>query len=136
MKRIRKRLAWLLAMAMLLTALPVGALAEEKNAPAEETPLCTCETVCSADAVNTECPICGAQGAAPENCGQYQAPEQDGAGEGPEDAAPQEPTAAEQVQTLISALPTAEALADMDTEGQQAVYADLQDAYDLSLIHI
>lgn len=130
MKRIRKRLAWLLAMAMLLTALPVGALAEEKNAPAEETPLCTCETVCSADAVNTECPICGAQGAAPENCGQYQAPEQDGAGEGPEDAAPQEPTAAEQVQTLISALPTAEALADMDTEGQQAVYADLQDAYD------
>ena len=130
MKRIRKRLAWLLAMAMMLTALPVGVLAEEKDAPGEETPVCSCEAACTAGAMNTDCPICGDEGAAPENCGKYQASEQDGAGEEPGDAAPQEPSAIEQVQTVIDALPTAEELKAMDAEGQQAVYADLQAAYD------
>ena len=116
MKRIRKRLAWLLAMAMMLTALPVGVLAEEKDAPGEETPVCSCEAACTAGAMNTDCPICGDEGAAPENCGKYQASEQDGAGEEPGDAAPQEPSAIEQVQTVIDALPTAEELKAMDAE--------------------
>lgn len=130
MKRTRRWLACLLTAIMVLTALPSGALAAEGDVPVNDTPVCTCETSCTMEAMNVECPVCGAKGAAPENCGQYQAPEQDGNGEEPGDAAPQEPSAVETVQAMIVALPTAEELKAMDGEGQQAVYTDLQTAYD------
>lgn len=130
MKRTRRWLACLLTAIMVLTALPSGALAAEGDVPVNDTPVCTCETVCTADSMNAECPVCGAEGAAPENCGQYQAPEQNGNGEEPGDAAPQEPSAVETVQAMIDALPMAEELKAMETEGQQAVYTDLQTAYD------
>lgn len=116
MKKTRKGLACLLAVVMALTALPAGALAAEVDVPpANDTPVCNCETACPEGGMNAECPVCGGEGALPENCGQYQAPE---------------PTAAEQVQALLDALPTADELTAMNAEEQQTVYADLYTAYD------
>lgn len=120
----------LLTLALCLSLLPATALAVEDGAPTEETPVCNCETACAEGNMNTECPMCGAEGAAPENCGQYQAPEQDDVGEEPGDPADSEPTAAEQVQAMIDALPTAEELSAMSLEEQQAVYEQLQAAND------
>lgn len=116
MKKTRKGLACLLAAIMVLTTLPAGALAAEGDiSPANDTPVCNCETACPEGGMNAECPVCGVDGALPENCGQYQTPE---------------PTAAEQVQTLIDVLPTAEELPVMTQEEQQAVYTQLCEAYD------
>ena len=50
---------------MVLTLLPTTAFAEDS---AEEPPVCSCETACMAEAMNADCPICGVEGALPENC--------------------------------------------------------------------
>ena len=39
--------------------------------PAPETPVCSCTAPCAEGSVNAECPICGAEGAAVEQCGMY-----------------------------------------------------------------
>ena len=59
----------LLVLSMVLTLLPMTALAEST---AEEA-MCVCETACTAEGMNTDCPVCGAEGASPENCDQYTA---------------------------------------------------------------
>ncbi len=135
MKKMKKCLACLLAMTMVLTLLPSGVSAAEDDTPADKTPVCTCETVCTEDAMNEDCPVCGSKGAAPENCGQSQAAEQEGNGEkskdsDPEDSASQKQSATEKVQTLIDDLPTVKELKAMNKTEQQAVYADLQKTYD------
>ena len=55
---------------MVLTFFPALAFAEGGEG---ETPVCTCETACALDAMNADCPVCGAEGAAPESCGKYTA---------------------------------------------------------------
>ena len=66
---MKKRiLSILLALCMALCILPTTAFAEGKT---EETPVCTCETVCTAEAMNAECPACGVEGALAENCGKH-----------------------------------------------------------------
>ena len=55
----------LLLCSMVLTLLPTAAFAEDNT---EESPVCTCETVCTAETMNTECSVCGADGALPESC--------------------------------------------------------------------
>ena len=135
MKKMKKCLACLLAMTMVLTLLPSGVSAGEDDMSADKTPVCTCETACTEDAMNEDCPVCGAEGATPENCGQYQASEQEGDGEksktsNPEDSASQKQSATEKVQTLIDDLPTVKELKAMNKTEQQTVYADLQKAYD------
>ena len=63
---MKKRIfSTLLALCMLLCLMPTAAFAEES---AETSPVCSCETPCTADNMNTECPVCGAEGALPENC--------------------------------------------------------------------
>ena len=63
---MRKRLfSILLAQCMVLCLVPTTAFAESET---EEPPVCTCETACTAEAMNADCPICGAEGALPENC--------------------------------------------------------------------
>ena len=63
---MKKRLfSILLALCMVLCLVPTTAFAEGKT---EEPPVCTCETACTAEAMNADCPICGAEGALPENC--------------------------------------------------------------------
>ena len=63
---MKKRLLSILLMCcMVLTLLPTTAFAEGGT---EESSACTCETTCTAGAMNAECPVCGAEGADPENC--------------------------------------------------------------------
>ena len=54
MKKMKKCLACLLAMTMVLTLLPSGVSAAEDDTPADKTPVCTCETVCTEDAMNED----------------------------------------------------------------------------------
>lgn len=71
----RRLLSILLLCSMVLTTLPATAFAEEgQDAPVAETPVCSCETACTEEGMNADCPICGAEGAAPEACGKYVSP--------------------------------------------------------------
>ena len=63
---MKKRIfSTLLALCMLLCLMPTAAFAEEST---ETPPVCSCETACTAESMNTECPVCGADGALPKNC--------------------------------------------------------------------
>ncbi len=63
---MKKRLLSILLMCcMVLTLLPTTAFAESGT---EESSACTCETACTAESMNTDCPVCGAEGADLENC--------------------------------------------------------------------
>ena len=71
--RKRRILAALLALALCLSLLPMSALAAEADALGETGPeeaVCTCTAPCTEGGMNTACPVCGADGAAPEDCGQ------------------------------------------------------------------
>ena len=71
--RRRRMLAALLALALCLSLLPMSALAAEADALGETGPeeaVCTCTAPCTEGGMNTACPVCGAEGAAPEDCGQ------------------------------------------------------------------
>ncbi len=59
---------------MVLTLLPTAAFAEGSE---EELPICTCETACTAESLNADCPVCGAEGALPENCAKCAPPEEE-----------------------------------------------------------
>ncbi len=74
---MKKRiLSILLALCMVLSLVPTTAFAESET---EEPPVCTCETACTAEAMNADCPICGAEGALPENCVKCAQPADDAA---------------------------------------------------------
>ena len=71
--RKRRILAALLALALCLSLLPMSALAAEADALGETGPeeaVCTCTAPCTEGGMNTACPVCGAERAAPEDCGQ------------------------------------------------------------------
>ena len=74
---MKKRLLSILLMCcMVLTLLPTTAFAEEST---ETSPVCSCETACTAESMNTDCPVCGAEGASAENCAKYIKPADDAA---------------------------------------------------------
>ena len=74
---MKKRLfSILLALCMVLCLVPTTAFAESET---EEPPGCSCETACTAEAMNADCPICGAEGALPENCAKCAQPADDAA---------------------------------------------------------
>ena len=74
---MKKRLLSILLMCcMVLTLLPTTAFAEEST---ETPPVCSCETACTAESMNTDCPVCGAEGASAENCAKYIKPADDAA---------------------------------------------------------
>ena len=76
---MKKRLfSILLALCMVLCLVPTTAFAESET---EEPPVCSCETACTAEAMNTECPVCGAVGALPESCAKCSGPVEDAAAE-------------------------------------------------------
>lgn len=93
----------------------------EDPAKPEQGPECSCETLCTEENVNVDCPVCGLEDADLSQCKGTA-----------ELASPSNATAlsVEDVQKLIDALPTAEALAAMTQEEQGAVYNALQAAYD------
>ena len=85
----------LFALCMVLCLVPLAAFAEEST---ETPPECSCETACTAESMNTECPVCGAEGASAENCAKYIKPA-DGAA-----AQPEEKVSDPQPETALMAL--------------------------------
>ena len=128
---MKKRLLSILLMCcMVLTLLPTTAFAEGS---AEEPPVCSCETACTVDNMNKECPVCGAENAIPQNCGQY-IPVEDRTGEnGSTERAddpngPTELSAADQVQAMIDGLPNAEEITEDNAEEVKAQLEAIDEA--------
>ena len=128
---MRKRiLSLMLCCVMLLGLMPTTAFAEGS---AEEPLVCSCETACTTDNMNKECPVCGAENAIPQNCGQYIPVEdrtgENGSTEGADDPnGPTELSAADQVQAMINALPSAEAITEENAEEVEAQLDTIDEA--------
>ena len=74
---MKKRIfSTLLALCMLLCLMPTAAFAEGST---ETPPACSCETACTVENMNKDCPVCGAEGASAENCAKYIKPADDAA---------------------------------------------------------
>ena len=102
---MKKRLfSILLALCMVLCLVTTTAFAESET---EEPPVCSCETACTAEAMNADCPICGAEGALPENCAKCAQPADDAAVQ-PEgevsDPQPEGKVSAPQPETALTSL--------------------------------
>ena len=114
----------LAAFALCLTLIPTTAFADDEKRREDVSP-CTCETACTVDNMNKECPVCGAENAIPQNCGQY-IPVEDRTGEnGSTERAddpngPTELSAADQVQAMIDGLPNAEEITEDNAEEVKA----------------
>ena len=102
---MKKRwLSILLVCGMLLTTLPSVAFAES-----EEPSGCVCTTACTAEAQNPECPTCGAEDAALEDCAKYEAKQENEPNDTQEPADPQEKAQEESKATEPAEEPTAPA---------------------------
>ena len=111
---MKKRLfSILLAQCMVLNFVPITAFAEDST---EETPECTCETTCTEETMNAECPVCGAEGALPEKCGKYVEPAVEGEASQPEGEKNQEKQNSDMPDTQSEA-----ALAQMSSEGENGI---------------
>ena len=126
----KRMLSILLMCCMVLTLLPTTAFAEEST---ETPPVCSCETACTTDNMDKECPVCGAENAIPQNCGQY-IPVEDRTGEnGSTERAddpngPTELSAADQVQAMIDGLPNAEEITEDNAEEVEAQLEAIDEA--------
>ena len=122
----------LAAFALCLTLIPTTAFADDEKRGEDVSP-CSCETACTADNMNTECPVCGAENAIPQNCGQY-LPVEDRTGEnssteGADDPnGPIELSAADQVQAMIDGLPNAEEITEDNAEEVKAQLEAIDEA--------
>ena len=120
----RRFLSLLTAFALCLTLIPTTAFADDEKRGEDVSP-CSCETACTTDNMNKECPVCGAENAIPQNCGQY-IPVEDRIGEnGSTERAddpngPTELSAADQVQAMIDGLPNAEEITEDNAEEVKA----------------
>ena len=114
----------LAAFSLCLTLIPTTAFADDEKRGEDVSP-CSCETACTVDNMNKECPVCGAENAIPQNCGQY-IPVEDRTGEnGSTERAddpngPTELSAADQVQAMIDGLPNAEEITEDNAEEVKA----------------
>ena len=122
----------LAAFALCLTLIPTTAFADDEKRREDVSP-CSCETACTAENMNTECPVCGAENAIPQNCGQY-IPVEDRTGEnGSTERAddpngPTELSAADQVQAMIDGLPNAEEITEDNAEEVKAQLEAIDEA--------
>ena len=122
----------LAAFALCLTLIPTTAFADDEKR-GEDVSSCSCETACTADNMNKECPVCGAENAIPQNCGQY-IPVEDRTGEnGSTERAddpngPTELSAADQVQAMIDGLPNAEEVTEDNAEEVKAQLEAIDEA--------
>ena len=106
---MKKRwLSILLVCGMLLTTLPSVAFAE-----GEEPSGCVCTTACTAEAQNPECPTCGAEDAALEDCAKYEAKQENEPNDTQEPADPQEKAQEEPKVTEPAEEPTAPAKSEV-----------------------
>ena len=124
---MKKRiLSLMLCCVMLIGLLPTTAFAEEPL-------VCSCETACTVDNMNKECPVCGAENTIPQNCGQYIPVEdrtgENGSTEGADDPnGPTELSAADQVQAMIDGLPNAEEITEENAEEVEAQLEAIDEA--------
>ena len=122
----------LAAFALCLTLIPTPAFADDEKRGEDVSP-CSCETACTTDNMNKECPVCGAENAIPQNCGQY-IPVEDRTGEnGSTERAddpngPTELSAADQVQAMIDGLPNAEEITEENAEEVKAQLEAIDEA--------
>ena len=122
----------LAAFALCLTLIPTTAFADDEKRGEDVSP-CSCETACTTDNMNKECPVCGAENAIPQNCGQY-IPVEDRTGEnGSTERAddpngPTELSAADQVQAMIDGLPNAEEIIEDNAEEVKAQLEAIDEA--------
>ena len=65
-------------------AQPADDAAAQLKDSADNPPVCSCETACTAESMNTDCPVCGAEGALPENCAKYAPPKGEASDSQPE----------------------------------------------------
>ena len=120
----------LLALCMLLCLMPTAAFAEGST---ETPPVCSCETACTTDNMNKECPVCGAENVIPQNCGQY-IPVEDRTGENGSTERADDPngstelSAAGQVQAMIDGLPNAEEITEDNAEEVKAQLEAIDEA--------
>ena len=63
----RRFLSLLAAFALCLTLIPTTAFADDEERGEDVSP-CICETACTEEAMNPDCPVCGAEDAQPEDC--------------------------------------------------------------------
>ena len=130
---MNKRFFSLLAsFALCLTLIPTTAFADDEKRGEDVSP-CSCETACTTDNMDKECPVCGAENAIPQNCGQY-IPVEDRTGEnGSTERAddpngPTELSAADQVQAMIDGLPNAEEITENNAEEVKAQLEAIDEA--------
>ena len=122
----------LAAFALCLTLIPTTAFADDEKRGEDVSP-CSCETACTTDNMDKECPVCGAENAIPQNCGQY-IPVEDRTGEnGSTERAddpngPTELSAADQVQAMIDGLPNAEEITENNAEEVKAQLEAIDEA--------
>ena len=122
----------LAAFALCLTLIPTTAFADDEKRREDVSP-CSCETACTTDNMNKECPVCGAENAIPQNCGQYIPVEdrtgENGSTEGADDLnGPTELSAADQVQAMIDGLPNAEEITEDNAEEVKAQLEAIDEA--------
>ena len=110
---IKRLFGILLAQCMVLCLVPTTVFAESET---EETPVCTCEIACTEETMNTECPVCGAEGALAENCGKYAEPAAEGEASQPEGEELQENQDSDMPDTQSEA-----ALAQVSGEGENGI---------------
>ena len=110
---IKRLFGILLAQCMVLCLVPTTVFAEDST---EETPVCTCEKACTEETMNTECPVCGTEGALAENCGKYVEPAAKGEASQPEEEKTQENQDSDMPDTQSEA-----ALAQMSGEGENGI---------------
>ena len=95
----KRLLSILLLFCMTLTLFPVSAFAEEGET---EAPMCVCTEACTEEAVNHDCPVCGAEGA--QACACEEVIAVDDADDAPSDAddadAPEAPDAPDDVKKV------------------------------------
>lgn len=101
----------LFTLCMVLCLVPLAVFAEEST---ETPPECSCETACTAESMNTDCPVCGAEGALPENCAQCAQPADDAA------AQPEEKVSDPQPEGEVSAPPAGDSLDGVDWRERDA----------------
>lgn len=64
----KQMLSILLSLCMLFSLAPASVFAQDEL---EETDECICETQCSEESINNDCPVCSKEGATLEDCGLY-----------------------------------------------------------------
>ena len=94
----RRFLSLLTAFALCLTLIPTTAFADDEGRGEDVSP-CICETACTEEAMNPDCPVCGAEDAQPEDCRAPKLADETGSTPTPEEAPVPAPGGADEEQS-------------------------------------